>query len=259
VLPKGGAPPRDALGTRKLLTRKESLRGSSSRETAPYAEKVAGARLIVAETIEKIYGQNCTNIGLLTTTDFGILERIENGLEIPIDEFTKGLDPISADIVRMGGLFEYSKARLAGRIAAPAVTTKPRPMTMVEKICAAHVVTGPDAVGVPAVKPGDAVFLRTDVRFTHEYVTPMAESLFKAAYGADAKVTDPGSGDDRQEARASDHRRRGRPCPRGFFLRRIKDSRARTRRPRSALSKRQTPPRTVRYAAQLLDPDRRRA
>ena len=165
----------------------------SSRETAPYAEKVAGARLIVAETIEKIYGQNCTNIGLLSTTDFGILDRIERGEEIPIDEFTRGLDPISADIVRMGGLFEYSKARLAGRIAAPAVTTKPRPMTMVEKICAAHVVTGPDAVGVPAVKPGDAVFLRTDVRFTHEYVTPMAESLFKAAYGADAKVTDPQS------------------------------------------------------------------
>jgi 3-isopropylmalate/(R)-2-methylmalate dehydratase large subunit len=165
----------------------------SSRETAPYAEKVAGARLIVAETIEKIYGQNCTNIGLLTTTDFGILDRIERGEEIPIDEFTKGLDPISADIVRMGGLFEYSKARMKGSIAAPPVTTPARPMTMVEKICAAHVVTGPDTVGVPAVKPGDAVFLRTDVRFTHEYVTPMAESLFKAAYGKDAKVADPDS------------------------------------------------------------------
>jgi 3-isopropylmalate/(R)-2-methylmalate dehydratase large subunit len=46
----------------------------SSRETAPYSEKVAGVQLVVAQTIEKIYGQNCRNIGLLTTTDFGVLK-----------------------------------------------------------------------------------------------------------------------------------------------------------------------------------------
>ena len=55
-------------------------------------------------------------------------------------------------------------------------------MTLCEKILAAHVIvdakTG--ALGVPAVKPGDAFFARTDVRFSHEYVTPMAESLFVA-------------------------------------------------------------------------------
>ncbi len=165
----------------------------SSRETAPYAERVAGARLIVAETIEKIYGQNCTNIGLLTTSDFEVLDRIERGEEIPIEFFTQGLDPISAQIVRTGGLFEYSKARMAGTIAMPRIDTAARPMTIVEKIAARHVVAGPDRVGVPGVRPGDAVFLRTDVRFTHEYVTPMAESLFKSAYGEDAKVTDPAS------------------------------------------------------------------
>ena len=37
----------------------------SSRETAPYAEKWAGIQLIIARNIEKIYGQNCQNIGLL--------------------------------------------------------------------------------------------------------------------------------------------------------------------------------------------------
>src|SRR5215217_3184057 len=31
----------------------------SSRETAPFAEKAAGLRLVIAKTIEKIYGQNC--------------------------------------------------------------------------------------------------------------------------------------------------------------------------------------------------------
>ena len=33
------------------------------------------------------------------------------------------------------------------------------------------------------MKPGDAFFARTDVRFSHEYVTPMAESLFVAELG----------------------------------------------------------------------------
>jgi len=43
------------------------------------------------------------------------------------------------------------------------------------------------------VRPGDALFVRTDVRFSHEYVTPMAEALFLAGLGADAAVTDPRS------------------------------------------------------------------
>src|SRR4051794_8865899 len=34
----------------------------SSRETAPFAEKYAGIQLVFAQTIEKIYGQNCQNI-----------------------------------------------------------------------------------------------------------------------------------------------------------------------------------------------------
>ena len=101
----------------------------SSRETAPFSELAAGVRVIVAESIEKIYGQNCQNIGLLTTTDIGVLMRLEAGETVPIDSFTEGLDPISADIVRAGGLFAYNRARLAGEIAPPAITTAPRAMT----------------------------------------------------------------------------------------------------------------------------------
>ena len=54
----------------------------SSRETAPYAEKWAGIQLVIARSIEKIYGQNSQNIGLLTSTDFGLIERIRQGEEI---------------------------------------------------------------------------------------------------------------------------------------------------------------------------------
>src|SRR6266853_3703170 len=110
----------------------------SSRETAPYAEKWAGIQLVIAKSIEKIYGQNSQNIGLLTSTDFGLIKRIRNGEEIPLREFTSGLDPISQAIVEYGGLFNYNKARLAGEIQPPALETRKRPMNIVEKIVARH-------------------------------------------------------------------------------------------------------------------------
>ncbi|HZJ45419.1 MAG TPA: aconitase family protein [Pyrinomonadaceae bacterium] len=165
----------------------------SSRETAPYAEKAAGIQLVIARSIEKIYGQNSQNIGLLTTTDFGLIERIRLGEAIPLTEFTKNLDPISQDIVTYGGLFSYNKARLAGRVSPPPIETPKRPMTIVEKIIASHAFVTAGKIGVDAVKPGDSLFAVADVRFSHEYVTPMAESLFKQALGPDAQVSQPES------------------------------------------------------------------
>jgi len=192
----------------------------SSRETAPYAEKWAGIQLVIAQSIEKIYGQNSQNIGLLTSTDFGLIERIRRGEEIALAEFTKGLDPISQAIVEHGGLFSYNKARLAGEVSPPAIETqvrvgsprvskgsdaevalpdgrasdtRPRPMNIIEKIIARHAFVKAGQVGVNAVKPGDSLFAVADVRFSHEYVTPMAESLFKQALGVDARVTEPES------------------------------------------------------------------
>jgi len=165
----------------------------SSRETAPYAEKAAGVQLVIAQSIEKIYGQNSQNIGLLTSTDFGLIQRVRGGEDIPLSEFTKGLDQISQDIVSHGGLFNYNKARLSGKVSPPPIETGPRPMTIVEKIIARHAFVTAGKIGVEAVKPGDALFALADVRFSHEYVTPMAESLFKQALGADARVSEPES------------------------------------------------------------------
>jgi 3-isopropylmalate/(R)-2-methylmalate dehydratase large subunit len=169
----------------------------SSRETAPYAEKAAGIQLVIAKSIEKIYGQNSQNIGLLTSTDFSLIERIRAGDEIELTEFTQGLDPISRDIVEHGGLFNYNKARVAGKVAPPPLETpveQPnRPMTIVEKIIARHAFVRAGEVGVASVKPGDALFAVADVRFSHEYVTPMAESLLKQSLGAGARVTEPES------------------------------------------------------------------
>src|SRR5882757_2319363 len=139
----------------------------SSRETAPYAEKWAGIQLVIAQSIEKIYGQNAQNIGLLTSTDLGLIDRIRRSEEILLSEFTNGLDPVSKDIVEYGGLFNYNKARLAGEIAPPPLETpieQPvRPMTIVEKIIARHAFVRAGEVGVSAVKAGDSLFAVADV------------------------------------------------------------------------------------------------
>ncbi|MGE3173548.1 MAG: aconitase family protein [Planctomycetota bacterium] len=194
---RGGAVKPDAIkdGGFSVIVSGVSKGCGSSRETAPYSELKAGVQLVIARNIEKIYGQNCQNIGLLTSTDFSLIGRIEKGEAIPIEEFTKGLDPIAAEIVRHGGLFAYNQARLRGDTAPPAVTTGKRPMTLCEKIISNRAIADARTgqLGIPAVQPGDALFVRTDVRFSHEYVTPMAEALFKMGLGADAKVKDPQS------------------------------------------------------------------
>jgi 3-isopropylmalate/(R)-2-methylmalate dehydratase large subunit len=194
---RGGVIERDSIknGGFGVIVSGRSKGCGSSRETAPYSELRAGVQLVIARSIEKIYRQNAQNIGLLTSTDFSLIERIERGEAIPMSEFTKGLDPISAQIVECGGLFAYNRKRMAGEIAPPAVTTARRPMTLCEKIIAAHAIADAKsgAVGIPAVAPGDALFIRTDVRFSHEYVTPMADALFRAGLGEDAKVSDPES------------------------------------------------------------------
>ncbi|MEM9695678.1 MAG: aconitase family protein [Myxococcota bacterium] len=194
---RGGAIERDAIqqGGFSILLSGRSKGCGSSRETAPYAEREAGVVVVCARSIEKIYGQNCQNIGLLTTTDFSLIERLEDGEAIPIDAFTRGLDPISKDVVEYGGLFQYNRARLRGEVSPPPLRTAPRPMTLAEKIIARRAVVDAETaqVGVAAVEPGQSLFVRTDVRFSHEYVTPMAEALFVAGFGEEAEINDPAS------------------------------------------------------------------
>lgn len=194
---RGGVVKRDAVksGGFGVVVSGISKGCGSSRETAPFSELTSGVQLVIAHSIEKIYGQNCQNIGLLTSTDFSLIERIENGEEIPISEFQKGMDPIASAIVEYGGLFSYNKARLGGEVMPPVVDTAARPMTLCEKIIANRAIADAKqgTTGIPAVMPGDALFVRTDVRFSHEYVTAMAESLFKMGLGDEAKVADPAS------------------------------------------------------------------
>ncbi len=167
----------------------------SSREQSPYAELCAGIRLVVAQNIERIYKENCQNLGILTTSDFSLLERVSRGEAIPIAAFTAGEGAITRSVIEYGGLFNYNVARLQGVVRVAPPDAAPRPMTLGEKILARHWVVDPSEgrVGVPAVRPGDEGFVVTDIRFSHEYVTPMAAQFFEQLVGADARVTEPES------------------------------------------------------------------
>jgi 3-isopropylmalate/(R)-2-methylmalate dehydratase large subunit len=178
-----------------VLVGGEDFGCGSSRETAPYAQVVAGIRLVVARSFGRIYRQNAENIGLVTSTDFGVLDRLRRGEPLEPGALADSEDPVAAAIARSGGLLPHARERLGGGVAIPVPEARQRPMTLLEKLVAAHVVTDARGkrVGVPAVAPGDAVFLRADCRFSHEYVTPMADALFRRALGEDARVADPAS------------------------------------------------------------------
>src|SRR5437764_7363133 len=147
-----------------------------------------------------------------------MIDKIRAGQEIALTEFTKGEDEITRQVIEYGGLFPFNVARMQGKASLPPINTKPRPMTIAEKIFAKHMIassagnaaacpplkndgatgaparrdTGPQ-IGVAAVKPGDTGFARADLRFSHEYVTPMAAIFFDMYVGKDAPVTDPSS------------------------------------------------------------------
>jgi 3-isopropylmalate/(R)-2-methylmalate dehydratase large subunit len=173
----------------------------SSREQSPYAELCAGIKVVIAENIERIYKQNCQNLGVLTSTDFSLIDCIRSGQDIPLSVFTAGEDEITRQIIEYGGLFQFNVARMQGKVSLPAIETKPRPMTIAEKIFAKHMIGtagqqgrgSASQVGVQAVKPGDSGFARTDLRFSHEYVTPMAAIFFDQLVGREAPVNDPQS------------------------------------------------------------------
>jgi 3-isopropylmalate/(R)-2-methylmalate dehydratase large subunit len=194
---RGGGVSRDAVknGGFQLIVSGPSKGCGSSRETAPYAELACGVRAVFAPSFEKIYLQNCQNIGLLTSTDFSLLARLERGESLEVAEFSRHLSAISRAIVEAGGLFAYNTARLAGSVRPALPEHAPRPLTLAEKILASHAVRDAERgeLGLPAVQPGDALFARADLRFSHEYVTPMADALFRAGFGENARVTEPDS------------------------------------------------------------------
>lgn len=166
------------------------------REEAPYAERASGIRLVIAASFDPAYRQRCHALGLLTSTDYGLVDRIRAGEALPMELFTEGLDPLTAEIVRRGGLFEFTRARLAGEARLRAPEGGRRPMTYGEKILAraARACLGPDCgdeePGLESVAPGDGILVKADWRFSHEAVTPLAVAMLREALGDGVPLED---------------------------------------------------------------------
>ena len=96
---------------------------------------------------------------------------------IPLDEFTRGHDAITALIIESGGLLAVLRAaRQAARSRCRRPAPRARPMNLTEKILAAKLLPGQGAY----VKPGDAVLVTVDAGYSHEFTTAQVD-LFLAA------------------------------------------------------------------------------
>src|SRR5438128_175521 len=71
----------------------------SSRETATQAEVWSGIRIAIAASFAPIHADNNINQGLLMG-DHQILSRLQAGERIPLEEFTRGYDPITQQVIK---------------------------------------------------------------------------------------------------------------------------------------------------------------
>ena len=162
----------------------------SSREHSPAAEKLAGIKLVIAKSFERIYRQNADNIGLFTSTDLSLIGKLERGEEITIDELVAGRDALAAEILKCGGLLEF------GRKYMQEVRVSPQPettsgQTLFEKILRRHWLKTPLTSDTPVV--GQGGFVRADRRFIHEYYTGMGAHLLHTTFGKPVKLLEPES------------------------------------------------------------------
>ena len=104
----------------------------SSREHSPTAERLAGIRLVFAQSFERIYRQNADNIGLWTSSHFGLLERIERGELQSFDELLPDLlaerEGLAAAILRAGGLLRWGQQHLQRPPAVAVRSDRPGPI-----------------------------------------------------------------------------------------------------------------------------------
>ncbi len=162
----------------------------SSREHSPLSEIRAGIKLIIAESFERLYRQNADNLGLFTSTDFGLIDRIRSGEAIQIEDLLEGRDEQAKDILRAGGLLGYGqKIAPTAKAISARQSTQDGPKTLVEKIIARHAV---EIDGKPwDLTTGSAGFVRPAWRYFHDIYTAMCGHMLEAFFGDGLTFHDP--------------------------------------------------------------------
>ncbi|HWL28752.1 MAG TPA: 3-isopropylmalate dehydratase, partial [Burkholderiaceae bacterium] len=162
----------------------------SSREHSPAAERHAGVRLVIAKSFERIYRQNADNIGLLTSTDFGLIARIQRGERISVEEIVSDRDELAAGIIRSGGLLRFGQRHMR-QVVPAAIPVPDVPLTLFEKIIARNLVHTDLTPAFP--QPGGGAFVRAEWRFIHEYYTAMCAHMLQSTFGERFSVFEPDS------------------------------------------------------------------
>jgi 3-isopropylmalate/(R)-2-methylmalate dehydratase large subunit len=183
--------PADALarGNFEVIVAGAQKGVGSSRETAAQCEVFSGSRLAIASSFAPIHARNNINIGQLMG-DHAMLRRLEAGEAIDLGEFTAGHDAITALIIEAGGLLPFCAGLSQGTIKVPPLASAslpPRPMNLTEKILAAKLLPGQGT----HVRPGDAVLVKVDAGYSHEFTTAQVGFFLESEYGADYKLPDP--------------------------------------------------------------------
>ncbi len=160
----------------------------SSRETAAQCERWAGIRIVIAASFAPIHERNNINLGQLMG-DHAVLQRLQDGESIPLEEFTGKFDPVTRLILENGGLLSFARELKEGRVTLPDVRSGGRPMTMAEKIISSKLIgRGDDDV---SVAPGDAVLASVDGGYSHEYTTAQVHSFLSEEYGNSYQIANP--------------------------------------------------------------------
>jgi 3-isopropylmalate/(R)-2-methylmalate dehydratase large subunit len=159
----------------------------SSRETAAQCERWAGVRIVIASSFAPIHERNNINLGQLMG-DYSMLERLQNGDSISLDEFTSRYDPVTKLIIESGGLFPFAEKLKEKEISLPPLETPNSPMTMAEKIIARNLVGQPSG---QCVKPHDPVIAQVQGGYSHEFTTAQVHTFLSEEYGEDYSLPNP--------------------------------------------------------------------
>lgn len=159
----------------------------SSRETAAQCERWAGIRIVIASSFAPIHERNNINLGQLMG-DYEILERLQNGEGVNLEEFTSRYDPVTKLIIENGGLFPFASKLQSKEIILPPLETPDCPMTMAEKIIARNLVGQSDG---QCVKPHDPVIAQVQGGYSHEFTTAQVHTFLSQEYGEDYTLPNP--------------------------------------------------------------------
>lgn len=159
----------------------------SSRETAAQCERWAGIRIVIASSFAPIHERNNINLGQLMG-DYEMLERLQNGEEVNLEEFTSRYDPVTKLIIENGGLFPFASKLQSKEIVLPPLETPDCPMTMAEKIIARNLVGQSEG---QCVKPHDPVIAQVQGGYSHEFTTAQVHTFLSQEYGDDYTLPNP--------------------------------------------------------------------